>query len=143
MKTGRPLFLSRDIFCRISHQQVTLSQDGQLVQQISCRLLVGFRHGWHCCVHIVLPHRLTGLDFVVRSTTSSLDRKIRIQPEKSSFPAYFHKNEGNQSLQIKTHPVSRSFSIEWTCLSNFIIQFVSRVEKSGVRCYTCMYSKTK
>ena len=49
MKTGR-IFLSRDILGRISYDIKTASQEGQLLENKSCRLLVGFNRGLHCCV---------------------------------------------------------------------------------------------
>ena len=77
------------------------SKEGQLVQHISCRLLAGFRHGLHCCVRKVRPHRFTGLDLIVNSNSASLDRNIRIQPEKSSFSRISTKINGTKIRRSK------------------------------------------
>ena len=66
-----------------------------------------------------------GLDFLVFivSNSPSLERKIRIKPEKSSFPAYCHKTKREKKLQIKTHQITGLFYIDGSCLSNAIIRF--------------------
>ena len=49
----------------------------------------------------VLAGGLTSQVFVVLSNSSSLERKIRIQPEKSSVPHTSTKIDGEKNLQIK------------------------------------------
>ena len=69
-------FASYDISSRISHEELT--RECQLLERVSCWLLVGFKRGLHSCAHKILAEGMTRIDYLVMSNSFSLEEKIRI-----------------------------------------------------------------
>ena len=69
------LFLFQDFFFRISHEE--LSEEDTLLERISCRLLVGFKNGLHCCVRKFLAEGTYRLFSHSSSREGSIEDKLK------------------------------------------------------------------